>query len=414
MQQGNNCNELFQHARPLEMMRGRYMVKNPKAVAIMWLFDAICRPIFRRTPPTVTEMPERILVCNWAHLGDVVLSLPSLKALRDAFPNAKIGLLIGSWSAPVVQNTNLYDYLHVLDNVLLDRRNIGVARGLIPFVQQCMAVIKDIKTKRYDVAIDLYSYFPNTAFFLYWARVPIRCGFTSGGLDSFLTHPVRWRYEKKSIGRYGQNLFAALWPDAAIALDPLIPCYPRRQSAPLPPMLVARPYLVLHLGAGVPLREWPDSHWKRLIGALIEARMYLAIVGAGPREVERARRVASALGEPEQNSDRGRLFLDLPWDSYVTLVANAQCVVCLESSAGHVAAAFQIPTIAIYGGMIRSYGGAIDRHTLWGPDNPQARVLSGPTSSTSSVTPEMVFDAVIALLNSEGDPGNRTSGTVNY
>lgn len=397
-QLGKNASDISSPVHPREMMRGRYMFKNPRAAATMWLFDAVCGLVFRRAPPPVPETPARILICNWAHLGDVVLSLPSLKALRDAFPKAEIGLLIGSWSAPVVQNTGLYDHLHVLDNILLDRSKVSRARRLAPFARQCMAAIKDIRAKRYDVAIDLHAYFPTAAFFLYCTGTPVRCGFTSGGFGPFLTHAVRWRYERKSMGRYGQNLFAALWPGSPIARNQLGPCYPRRQSAPLPTTLEGRSYIVLHLGAGAPGREWPEPNWERLIVALVEAGNYLAIVGAGAREAERARRVSGALGDPEQKSAQGGLFLDLPWDSFVTIVANARCVVCLESSAGHVAAAFQVPTVAIYGGALGLYSGVIDRHVVWGPDNPQARILSGPTASPSAVTPEMVFDAVLKRL----------------
>ncbi|WOJ91233.1 glycosyltransferase family 9 protein [Methylocapsa polymorpha] len=399
-QPGSSNDALSQPPQPREMMRGRYMFKNPKAAAAMWLFDAICGLVFRRSPPKAPDTPKRILVCNWAHLGDVVLSLPSLKALREAFPNAEIGLLIGGWSAPVVRNTGLYDHLHILDNILLDRSTVSRARRLKPFARQCMAVIKDIRAKRYNVAIDLHAYFPTAAFLLYCTGTPVRCGFTSGGFGPFLTHPVRWRYEGKSMGRYGQNLFAALWPNAAIAQNKLGACYPRRASAPLPATLDGRAYVVLHLGAGAPQREWPEPHWERLIEAFAKAHIYVAIIGAGPREAERARRVARPLGDLGQTSTHGGLFLDLPWDSFVTVMARARCAVCLESSAAHVAAAFQVPTVAIYRRASGAFNGVIDHHKLWGPDNPHATILSGQTDSPGDVIPETVFETVLKLLRS--------------
>jgi ADP-heptose:LPS heptosyltransferase len=381
--------------RPIEMMRGRYMVKNPKAVALIWLFDTVCGLALRQPRPKIPESPQRILICNWAHLGDVVLSLPSLKALRDAFPDVEIGLLIGSWSSPVAQNTGLYDHLHCLDNIWLERSEVGFAGRILPFTRQSMKVIKEIRAKRYDIAIDLYSYFPSAAIILYLARVPVRCGFSSGGFGTFLTHAVRWQYQGKSIGRYGQNLLASLWPDGAIARHSMAPCYPRRQSAPLPPKLAANPYILLHIGAGAPTREWADENWQGLINALVDMQQHMVIAGAGAREIERARRMLGPFAASKQYSTFVTLCLDQPWDTYVTIVANARCLVCLESSSAHIAAAFQTPTIAIYGGGVRSFGGIIDENnTLWGPDNPHARVLTSPTASPNGICFETVLAAV--------------------
>ena len=70
--------------------------------------------------------------------------------------------------------------------------------------------------------------------------------------------------------------------------------------------------------------------------------------------------------------DRLLLALDRSWDEFVALVAGARCVICLESSAAHLAAAFRVPTVAIFTGT--------NEHRLWGPDNAHARVISAPTA----------------------------------
>lgn len=390
------------YATPRPMMRGRYMLRNRWAVALMRSFDAVCGLLLRRAATKAPEAPKRILVANWAHIGDVLMSLPSLAALRSTFPGAEIGLLVGSWCVPLVQSTGLYDHLHILDHVSLNRSNIKFVRCLTAFIAQSISVIKDIRSKKYDIAIDLYSHFPTAAPIFYLANVPIRCGFISGGFGPFLTHPVPWHYEQKPIGRYGQNIFATLWPGSAIARRPLPPCYPRRERPPLPPPLEAGAYVVVHLGTGAQWREWPEPNWARLIEALVRERICVAIVGAGQREAERAHRVTASL-QLDQGARRGGLFLDLPWDSFVTMVAKAKCLICLETSAAHVAAAFAVPTVAIYTGT--------NDHTLWGPDNPRARILSAPTACAPchrrgcdamacirGVTPERVFEAFLDLF----------------
>lgn len=278
----------------VEKMQGRYMLRKPLFAFTMWLFDTFCGLILPPSHPEIPETPRRILICNGAHLGDVVMTLPAFKAVRDAFPRSEIGLLIGSWSVPIVQNTGLYNNLHILDSVRHNRGKNAVMR-IAQFVRQSVAVIKEIKAKNYDVAIDIYPHFPNSIFTIYAARIPIRCGFTSGGGGAFLTHQVRWQYEGKPMGRCGRNLFTALWPNSAIAQNPLEPCYPGQPRAPLPPTLFTKKYIAIHTGTGAAHKEWPEAHWTRLIDDLLQSGFHIAMLGAGDRCIQLWRAASAGL-----------------------------------------------------------------------------------------------------------------------
>ena len=47
------------------------------------------------------RVAERILICRPDHLGDVLLTLPTVAALRAAFPGAYIGLVLDCSTADV-------------------------------------------------------------------------------------------------------------------------------------------------------------------------------------------------------------------------------------------------------------------------------------------------------------------------
>jgi ADP-heptose:LPS heptosyltransferase len=50
----------------------------------------------------VSFNPQNILVIDFGQLGDVVVSLPALRALRQKFPSSRITVAAGAAAAPVV------------------------------------------------------------------------------------------------------------------------------------------------------------------------------------------------------------------------------------------------------------------------------------------------------------------------
>jgi ADP-heptose:LPS heptosyltransferase len=187
----------------------------------------------------------------------------------------------------------------------------------------------------------------------------------------------------------------ALWPSLSLAESALPPCYPGHPSAPLPGDLTAGSYIVFHMGSGAPCKEWPEKYWAAVAAALAEGGRRLVFAGSGPREAERAFRVAASLPP-----DAATILLDRPWDEYVGVIARACHLICLDSSSAHIAATFSVPTTAIYPGLVDS--------VQWRPCNRNARVLTYPVGCAPcyrnsgceamvcirGVTPEQVVDAV--------------------
>ncbi|MDU2063348.1 MAG: lipopolysaccharide heptosyltransferase II [Sporomusaceae bacterium] len=113
---------------------------------------------------------KRILVTNRAGIGDVILSTPIFKALKDKFPDSHLAVLVGS---------NVYDLLKGLSFI---DEIITYERGR----DSVWSIIK--KIWRYDVAICLdFTY--RSALFAFLAAIPLRAGLRhKRGL--FLNRPV--------------------------------------------------------------------------------------------------------------------------------------------------------------------------------------------------------------------------------
>jgi ADP-heptose:LPS heptosyltransferase len=385
------------YATPRPMTRSGYLVRSNKAVGILKTGDAILRACLPRPKHTAAlAQPKRIVVANWAHLGDVLTSLSTLRFIRESFPDCKLDLVVGRGSQVAVEGSNLFDRLHTVDHFLLNRSKKSRADKFKIYREDRERFLAKAATEKYEIGIDLYPYFPPASPLFWKAGIPTRCGFTSGGFGSLLSHPVRWSFENKPIGQYGCNLISALWPDLGAGIGHLAPYYPEEQRRKLPGHLAPPDpnYVIMHIGSGAPSREWPEHNWYEVIKRWPREAPLLVFCGTGPAEEARARRIAGHCAE-----GRSFLFVNQSWRDYAALLAAAAGIVCLESSASHLAAALSIPTVAIY-------TGTNDRR-LWGPDNPDAIVLVSPTACAPchrygcdsmacirGVTPDDVMEAI--------------------
>ena len=63
--------------------------------------------------------PHNILVIDFGQLGDVILSLPALQAVRTRFPRARITVAVGKPAAPIIELSGVADAVLPVDRVAL-------------------------------------------------------------------------------------------------------------------------------------------------------------------------------------------------------------------------------------------------------------------------------------------------------
>ena len=95
--------------------------------------------------------PRNILVLDFGQLGDVVLSLPALAAIRKRFPQARITVAGGSAAALVVEMSGSADRTLAIDRVSL--RDGPKLESL----KRLASLVAEVRRARYDLAIDLHS-----------------------------------------------------------------------------------------------------------------------------------------------------------------------------------------------------------------------------------------------------------------
>jgi hypothetical protein len=113
-------------------MRGRYFVRHPAFNALFRIMDSAARLVLKWVPrpscATDRLQVRKILIANGAHLGDIVLATSVLPALKQRFPGAQLGMLVGSWSRPVIDQHPLLDWIHTVDHWKASRACGGLIR----------------------------------------------------------------------------------------------------------------------------------------------------------------------------------------------------------------------------------------------------------------------------------------------
>ena len=97
---------------------------------------------------------ENILLVKPSSLGDIVMALPSLSALRRSFPQARITWLVRPEFAPLIEGHPHLDDIMLFDRKLLSRAWCSPVafRGLV-------SLIGDLRRRRFDVVLDLQGLF---------------------------------------------------------------------------------------------------------------------------------------------------------------------------------------------------------------------------------------------------------------
>lgn len=112
---------------------------------------------------------RRILLLKLDHLGDFIMGVPALEKVREAFPDASITLVVGSWNLSMAQDLGLFETVVAFD--AFPRNSSEEAVNL----ENKVAQFKRLVTGKYDLAIDLRAD-GDTRFFLTHAQAEVRAG----------------------------------------------------------------------------------------------------------------------------------------------------------------------------------------------------------------------------------------------
>jgi ADP-heptose:LPS heptosyltransferase len=231
--------------------------------------------------------PRNILVIDFGQLGDVVLSLPALGAIRKRFPQARITVAVGKPGADVIALSDFADETLVVDRVAL-------RDGFKPLsVFRVFKLVKEVRAKRFDFVIDLHSLSEtNLLGFLSGAPKRLYSRRPGRSLDYLSNFNPRPPIETDHRQRHLIDRYLDVLRPLEIENAERLPTLRTRplDDATLERILVkaradsGAPLVGLFPGAGHPSRRWPLEQFASLADFLIRNDQVRVLVFLGPEE----------------------------------------------------------------------------------------------------------------------------------
>ncbi|MEV5891248.1 glycosyltransferase family 9 protein [Nonomuraea fuscirosea] len=247
-------------------------------------------------------MALELLALRGLGLGDLLTAVPALRALRQAFPGHRITL-----AAPRA----LGDLLPLIGAV--DDQVDVSGPGPVPF-------------ERPDIAVNLHGKGPQSIEALRRTDPGRLIGFGTGPPWQDGVHEVR-----RWCGLLEWHGIPADPADLTLGVSD--------RTGPA----------IVHPGAAYPARRWPPERFAEVAAALDDV-----VVTGNEAEVPLAAKVAELAGLPPERMLAGRTRLaDL-----IDLVSRSRLVVCGDTGVAHLATAFCVPSVVLFGPVSPA---------LWGP-----------------------------------------------
>jgi len=256
-------------------------------------------------------------------IGDFILTLPAIAALRRQFPAAHLEVL---------------GYPHIAQ--------LALAGGLANRVQSIEArALAGFFARGGDLVEHLADYFSEFDVILSYLYDPDGVFQTNVGLCTgaqFIVGPHR---ADEAVRLHAAKSY--LQPLERLAIfdaDPI----PRLRLAPQPPSLNPQPstlnLLALHPGSGSERKNWPEAKWTGLLGYLMDSTGFDLLLVGGEAEGRRLQRLAAALPPA-----RCQVAQSLPLADLAHRLAGCRAFIGHDSGISHLAAAVDLPGVVLWG-----------------------------------------------------------------
>ncbi len=279
----------------------------------------------------------RLLLVKLSSFGDVLHTLPTLEALRAAYPGAHITWLVEAAYEPLLAGHPALDEVWAAPRL----RPGELFGGANP--ARLMRLLKQLRTQSFDLVVDVQGLL-KSAVWVALARSPRKVGYDQTRECSYLPLTERvppFDPEAHAVRRY-LNLAHYLGappalPRFRLGLDAGM------DTAALLPGGADQPLAVLHPGARWVTKLWPTRSWTRLAEWLHDQGLQVAITGsAADQEL-----VAGIIGPspaPVVNLAGSTSLAQL-----AGILRKTRLAVTTDTGAMHLAAALGTPVVALFG-----------------------------------------------------------------
>ncbi len=279
---------------------------------------------------------EKLAVFRGLYLGDLISATGALRALRRGYPEAEISLVSLPWT------TALAPHLPHVDRLIPYPGAPGLdGEGTGEEIDQFLA---RMRAERFNLAVNMHGRGPASTRFVASFGALRTASFVGGTREKLpsLDVAVPWDSEEHE----SRKLLLLAEKLGGISTGPDSDLFVReedvRRARALLPARTMRPLALVHPGASVPEKRWPEDHFGWTAEALVRCGYAVAVTG-NASEKELTRRVSRAA--PGSLDLGGATNLS----TLIALVGQASIVVSNDTGPAHLAYALKTPSVTLFG-----------------------------------------------------------------
>ncbi|MEO5895890.1 MAG: glycosyltransferase family 9 protein [Vicinamibacterales bacterium] len=381
----------------LQVYDARERVLVSAADTLLTIGAAATSPFRRRTKPSA---PRQILLLRLERIGDLVMTLPAIAAVRALALSAHVDLVGGSWNAQLAAALPSVDAVETLDAQWLARD--GGGRGVAHMLKHAARW----RRKHYDLAInfepDVRSNLLIAASGATWAA-----GYRSGGGGALLDEALDYdpaAHTTDNAKRLVETVFGTAAP---AQITPLIEIpEEQRQRARALLRSVRRPLVAMQVSGGRPVKQWDPARFGDVARRLVAGRGAAILLTGSAADrplIDQVTRLLPAGSAIDATGEADLLTLG-------ALLDEAELLITGDTGPMHIAAAVGTPIVAVFGASDpRRYAprGALDRVVRVDlPCAPCNRIRLPPARCTgiipdclALISPDRVLDAAIQIID---------------
>lgn len=275
----------------------------------------------------------KLLIIRFSSIGDIVLTTPVLRCIRNQYPDAEIHFLVKQSFKAVVASNPYIDVIHTLDKDL-------------------DASIAELKKIKFDYVIDLHRNL-RTLRVKRAIDAPVLT-FNKLNFRKWLYVNFKWNVmpDKSIVERYFEGMQALKLKNDGQGLDYFIPEKQQTRQDDIP-MGHWAGFIACVIGGSYATKKFPVSKWQELAAL----SPYPMILLGGPEDRNEGNEIAK--------TDAGKIYNacgKFNLNESADLVKRAKVVISNDTGLMHIAAAFKKPVISLWGnttpemGMFPYYG----------------------------------------------------------
>jgi len=305
-----------------------------------------------------------ILLLRLDRIGDFLLGVPAFRALRAAYPQARINVMVPSPVAELAKACPYFDEVYIFDALWL-------LPGETPSERRASAfkLIRFLRSRKFDMVLDFRYQNRMDPLVTGLSGAKVRAGFDYGPGTWLLTH--RAKRPTKGLHQVDRNLllFSALGIDPSgldRSLEVWFDEHDRKIALDhLPPqgLLPGVPRIAVSVGAAAPSKRWREESFEVLIHELHAQTQAEILVLGGESDLAFAHEVTDGLECPVIN-----LVGKLTLRQTAALLKECQLFIGCDSGVTHLAAAVGTPTLSLFS--------AANEVAVWKPVGEKVTVLT--------------------------------------